>query len=215
MSEYTTGDNTDPDGPQRSRSSNETSDRSEARSWPRLRSSGASELMYPRRQRRGRRESLSPEPSLSQDSSRESSWFRPSDSSPDREWPSPSEIRRVLELIDLDGFSGGYFRDRHANQQYRGTSSRGSIYDIGNESDEEFRPNFARTSVPPEWRESEHKFPDGSVTQLLSIHSAEHKTFREKKEKILLTCRDQEKSSIKLRWLYVNGVKKLVCSHRG
>lgn len=114
----------------------------------------------------------------------------------------------MRELIDFDGFSPGYFRDRHVDRQYMGTSNRGSIYDLGTESDEESRPNYARTSIPPEWRESEHKFPDGSVTQLLSIHSAEHKTFRDKKEKIILTCPDQENSSIKLRWLYVDGVKK-------
>ncbi|KAK7726513.1 hypothetical protein SLS63_007674 [Diaporthe eres] len=39
---------------------------------------------------------------------------------------------------------------------------------------------------PPEWREPKHRLPDGSVTQLLLIHSAEHKTFLDKKEKIAL-----------------------------
>lgn len=114
--------------------------------------------------------------------------------------------KRVVEE-DFDSYVSE--RDLHANRQYRGTRSHGSIYDLGTESDEELHHNFARTSVPPEWRESEHKFPDGSVTQLLSIHSAEHKTFRDKKEKIILTCLDQEKSSIELRWLYVHGVKKI------
>ncbi|KAG6353490.1 hypothetical protein INS49_005671 [Diaporthe citri] len=64
----------------------------------------------------------------------------------------------------------------------------------------------------PEWREPKHRLPDGSVTQLLSIHSAEHKTFHDKKEKIALVCLDhqvlkragtQEISPIKLRWLHV------------
>ncbi|KAL2277848.1 hypothetical protein FJTKL_15138 [Diaporthe vaccinii] len=63
---------------------------------------------------------------------------------------------------------------------------------------------------PPEWREPKHRLPDGSVTRLLLIHSAEHKTFHDKKEKISLVCPDQleragaqEISPIKLRWLHV------------
>ncbi|KAK7697379.1 hypothetical protein SLS64_013570 [Diaporthe eres] len=66
---------------------------------------------------------------------------------------------------------------------------------------------------PPEWREPKHRLPDGSVTQLLLIHSAEHKTFLDKKEKIALVCPDHLKragadeiSPIKLRWLNSGGL---------
>lgn len=120
----------------------------------------------------------------------------------------PFVSRRIMEE-GYDSSSSVYGRDHQPSRQDRGTRNHGSIYDLGTESDEEIQHNFARTSIPPEWRVSEHKFPDGSVTQLLSIHLAEHKRFRDKKEKIILACPDQEKSSIKLRWLYVDGAKKL------
>lgn len=83
------------------------------------------------------------------------------------------------------------------------------MYDIGTGSDGSSGQEFSRRMPdPPEWREPKHRLPDGSVTQLLLIHSAEHKTFLDKKEKIALVCPDHLKrdgadeiSPIKLRWL--------------
>lgn len=83
------------------------------------------------------------------------------------------------------------------------------MYDLGIVSKKPSGHDSARGKPdPPEWREPEHKLPDGSVTQLLSIHSAEHKTFQDDKEMIILTCPDplkgvdaQHNSSVKLRWL--------------
>lgn len=112
-------------------------------------------------------------------------------------------------VASIDGPPPGYHGDRNAGRHHRRTKKRASMYDLGARSDGTSGHNFPRRMPdPPEWREPKHKLPDGSVTQLLLIHSAEHKTFHDKKEKIALICPDhlkradaQEISPIKLRWL--------------
>lgn len=82
-------------------------------------------------------------------------------------------------------------------------------YNLGTESDQlSARRLESGKPDPPEWRKPKHNLLDGSVTHLLSIHSAEHRTFRDGTKKILLFCPDQsggldqhENSPIKLRWL--------------
>lgn len=109
----------------------------------------------------------------------------------------------------IGGPPPGYYGDRNATRQYRSARKRASMYDLGTESDGTSDHDFSRRMPdPPEWREPKHKLTDGSVTQLLLIHSAEHKTFHDKKEKIALVCPDHLKrpgaediSPIKLRWL--------------
>lgn len=102
-----------------------------------------------------------------------------------------------------------HYEDGSAYQDHRRTRKRGLMYDLGTVSKKPSDHDSARGKPdPPEWREPEHKLPDGSVTQLLSIHSAEHKTFQDDKERIILTFPDpskgvdtQHSSSVKLRWL--------------
>lgn len=131
---------------------------------------------------------------------REQEYYR--DSSP----PIADESRG---FASIGGPPPGYHGERNATRQYRSTRKRGSMYDLGTGSDGTSEHQFSRRMPdPPEWREPKHKLPDGSVTQLLLIHSAEHKTYHDKKEKIALVCPDhlkgvdtQEITPIKLRWL--------------
>lgn len=101
-----------------------------------------------------------------------------------------------------------YDADSDTDWQYERKRERGSIFDLGTGSDKPAGHDARSTAHPPEWREPKHKLPDGSVTRLLSIHSAEHKTFQGEKEKIVLICSDEmeeiglrDNSSVKLRWL--------------
>lgn len=112
-------------------------------------------------------------------------------------------------LASIDGPPPGHHGGRNSRRQHKSTSKRASMYDLGAGSDGTPGHNFPRRMLgPPVWREPKHKLPDGSVTQLLLIYSAEHKKFHDKKEKIALVCPDhlkradaQEISPAKLRWL--------------
>lgn len=101
-----------------------------------------------------------------------------------------------------------YDGDSGTDWKYERERGRGSIYDLGTGSDNSSGHDSRSTPHPPEWRDSEHILPDGSVTRLLSIHSAEHYTFQGEKEKIVLICSDEmeeidlrDNTSVKLRWL--------------
>lgn len=90
----------------------------------------------------------------------------------------------------------------------KSTTTRGSIFDLGRRNGES--SNFYSVSEQPdspEWRKPKHELQDGS-SELLLIHSAEHKTFKENKEKLVLLCSDWSKGvndqdilPVKLRWL--------------
>ncbi|KAH8886417.1 hypothetical protein GQ53DRAFT_343835 [Thozetella sp. PMI_491] len=74
-------------------------------------------------------------------------------------------------------------------------------------------PHKAPKAEPPEWREPKWILPDGSVTELLSIRSAEVQVDRAGKERVVLVCPNRpqaagpgdgdESTGVQMRWLHV------------
>lgn len=75
-------------------------------------------------------------------------------------------------------------------------------------SDDSTEGNTAKADAKPEWREPKSILPDGSVTDLLSIQSAEYQVDKAGKQRIFLVCPNrpgkENASRVQMRWLYVS-----------
>lgn len=108
------------------------------------------------------------------------------------------------------GYSSGSdssVQDSNEERQYRHSLRVDTTYDLGSD-DDWFCDSLTNTKPAlaiPAWPAD--TYSDRCVVQLLSVQSAEHKTFRNKRDKIVLVCpklgesTDRKHLSTKFRWL--------------